>query len=62
MKKLLTNSLTHLFTPLGAVSKATVQKTLFFMTALLGLTMAITANATPMMNIFELGVKKGAEV
>ncbi|MBF0750933.1 antibiotic biosynthesis monooxygenase [Pasteurella sp. WM03] len=35
---------------------------MFFMTALLGLTMAITANATPMINIFELGVKKGAEV
>ncbi|OOF44420.1 antibiotic biosynthesis monooxygenase [Rodentibacter trehalosifermentans] len=31
------------------------------LTALLGLTMAITTNATPMMNIFELGVKKGAE-
>lgn len=31
------------------------------LTVLLGLTMAITANATPMMNIFELGVKKGAE-
>ncbi|OOF44840.1 antibiotic biosynthesis monooxygenase [Rodentibacter rarus] len=31
------------------------------LTALLGLTMAITVNATPVMNIFELGVKKGAE-
>lgn len=29
------------------------------LTALLGLTMAITANAVPMMNIFELGVPQG---
>nr|WP_314739028.1 antibiotic biosynthesis monooxygenase [uncultured Haemophilus sp.] len=32
------------------------------LTALLGLTMAMTANANPMMNIFELGVKPGAEL
>lgn len=32
------------------------------LTALLGLTMAITTNANPIMNLFELGIKKGAEV
>ena len=31
------------------------------LTALLGLMMTINANAAPMMNIFELGVKQGAE-
>lgn len=31
------------------------------LTALLGLMMTINANATPMMNMFELGVKSGAE-
>ena len=30
------------------------------LTALLGLTMAMAVNATPMMNIFELGIQKGA--
>ncbi|WP_256802004.1 ribose ABC transporter substrate-binding protein RbsB [Rodentibacter ratti] len=43
MKKLFTNSLTHLLTPYGAVGKANVQKTLFFVTAL---TSAVAVSGT----------------